>query len=140
IPAARRRGDRMKRRDVIRLAGGMAVVWPFVGRAQQQAATPVVGFLHAGAQAPNAAFVAAFGKGLSETGFVEGQNVTVEYRWADGQAILLPVGPAVFDRHVLAFDKARFAQSLAERRHEGGVRRLRAGMKKPDDRRRGLLL
>jgi putative ABC transport system substrate-binding protein len=80
----------MKRRDVIRLAGGMAVVWPFVGRAQQQAATPVVGFLPAGAQAPNAAFVAAFGKGLSETGFVEGQNVTVEYRWADGQEDRLP--------------------------------------------------
>ena len=73
----------MRRRDVIWLGGGLAVVWPFATGAQQTA-TPVVGFLHAGAQAPNTAFVAAFRKGLSETGFVEGQNVTVEYRWADG--------------------------------------------------------
>ena len=73
----------MRRRDVIRLGGGLAVVWPFAAGAQQTA-TPVVGLLHAGAQAPNTAFVAAFRKGLGETGFVEGQNVTVEYRWADG--------------------------------------------------------
>jgi hypothetical protein len=55
----------MRRRDVIRLAGGMAAVWPFAAGAQQ-AATPIVGFLHAGAQAPNAPFVSAFRKGLRE--------------------------------------------------------------------------
>jgi len=51
---------------------------------------PVVGFLHGGSQAPNAQLVSAFRKGLSETGFDEGRNVVIEYRWADGYYDRLP--------------------------------------------------
>jgi putative tryptophan/tyrosine transport system substrate-binding protein len=74
----------MRRREFIALVGGSALVWPLATRAQQ-AAMPVIGFLHAGSPAPNVHFVAAFRKGLRETGYVDGQNVTVEFRWAEGQ-------------------------------------------------------
>jgi putative ABC transport system substrate-binding protein len=79
----------MRRREIIALLAGGAFVRPFDASAQPTGA-PVVGFLHAGAPAPNAAFVAAFRKGLSEAGFVDGQNVTIEYRWADGRDDRLP--------------------------------------------------
>jgi hypothetical protein len=79
----------MRRREFIALLAGGAFVRPFDASAQPTGA-PVVGFLHAGALAPNAAFVAAFRKGLSEAGFADGQNVTIEYRWADGRDDRLP--------------------------------------------------
>src|SRR5277367_3966377 len=78
----------MKRRQFI--AGlGSAAAWPLVARAQQ-AAMPVVGYLTLGAPGVRASDVAAFREGLSETGFVEGRNVVIEYRWAQNQVNRLP--------------------------------------------------
>jgi putative ABC transport system substrate-binding protein len=77
----------MRRRDVLGFLAGAAAVVPLVARAQ---GSPVIGFLHAGSPEENEKRLAAFKKGLNAGGFVEGQNVAIEYRWARGKSELLP--------------------------------------------------
>jgi putative tryptophan/tyrosine transport system substrate-binding protein len=76
----------MRRREFITLLGGAAAAWPFAARAQQP--TPIVGLISSRGSAQDAVRnVAAFRKGLDETGYVEGQNVTVEYHWMGANSI-----------------------------------------------------
>jgi putative tryptophan/tyrosine transport system substrate-binding protein len=77
------------RRALLAALGGAAVAWPLAARAQQPA-MPVIGFLHLAAAGSFMQFVAAFRQGLSEAGYVESQNVAIEFRWAEGQYERLP--------------------------------------------------
>jgi hypothetical protein len=87
----------IQRREFITLLGGAAVVWPLAAPAQQPA-MPVVGFLRDSPAEGFGHFVAALRKGLSETGFVEGQNILIEFGWSDGHSDRLPTLAANFVR------------------------------------------
>jgi putative tryptophan/tyrosine transport system substrate-binding protein len=87
----------MRRREFIKLLGGATAAWPLSARAQQST-KPVIGFMSARSPDDSGALLQSFLKGLGETGFFEGHNVTIEYRWARGEYSPLPAFAAEFVR------------------------------------------
>jgi putative tryptophan/tyrosine transport system substrate-binding protein len=104
----------IKRREFIALLGGAAMVWPRAARAQQAERMPVIGFLHPASKATYEDMLAAFSHGLKETGYIEGQNATIEYRWAEGQYDRLPaMAVELIDRPVAVLVAGAFPAALA---------------------------
>jgi hypothetical protein len=94
-------GARMRRREFVTLLGGAVVAWPLLARAQQPA-MPVIGFPAAGRRMITGSKLSRFAKPLSEAGYVEGHNVEINYRWADGQYDRLPAMAADLSGHQAA--------------------------------------
>jgi ABC-type uncharacterized transport system substrate-binding protein len=80
----------MKRREFITLVGGTVVTWPLAAALAQQAAIPVVGYLNNGSPESDVPRLTGLRRGLSQTGYIEGRNLVIEYRWAGNQADRLP--------------------------------------------------
>src|SRR5262245_32391813 len=104
--------DQLNRREFITLLGGAAAAWPLAARAQGPA-MPVIGYLSARSPEDTTHLVEAFRRGLKETGFIDGQNVTVEYRWALGQYDRLPAMAAEFARRPVAVTVATGGEPAA---------------------------
>jgi putative tryptophan/tyrosine transport system substrate-binding protein len=91
----------MRRRNFIKVIAGSLAAWPLAVRAQQSA-KPVIGFLNGGSLSDSARYVVSFRQGLNEVGYIEGQNVAIEYSWAEGQYDRLPALAAELVRHEVA--------------------------------------
>ena len=103
----------MRRREFISLIGGAAATWPLVVRAQQPA-VPVIGFLSTGSAKGRASYLAAFHEGLRKGGFIEGQNISIEYRWAEDHYERLPeLAADLVHRHVALIAAASTPAALA---------------------------
>ena len=116
----------MRRREFIAFVGCTAAAWPLASRAEQSP-MPVIGFLNAASPRPFANYVAGFRAGLKETGYVDGQNVAIEFRWAEGHYDLLPEMAADLVRRKVAV-RPRLEAHRASRQLRRPLRRFRLSL------------